>query len=189
MAVFGNGWDFLAASPAQHCTGRATPCSYHSVASRKSSRWHAHKKPYSTGTVQYSRDCKVSSAGIEVRTGRKWKVEKAVEVAESCLRQKALVGTLATGRAGLGYFPKTQVGKAKGKERHHLLQEEVRAGVEEEGVSRAVGFRQQGVWTRWEITLQRRITWSNLMQADFFRVQFRVQAVYDALPSPANLYV
>ncbi len=51
--------------------------------------------------LQYrdSRDCKVSSAGIKLRTGRTWKVEKAVEVAESCLRQKALVGTLAIGRA------------------------------------------------------------------------------------------
>ena len=61
----------------------------------------------------------MSSAGIEVRTGRKWKAEKAVEVAESRLRKKNLVGALAKGRAGLGYFPKIQVGKAHGKERHY----------------------------------------------------------------------
>ncbi|KAK1806565.1 hypothetical protein P4O66_005073, partial [Electrophorus voltai] len=105
-----------------------------------------------------SRDCKVSSAGIEVRTGRKWQAEKQVEVAESHVRQKVLVGSLATGRAGLGYFPKTQVSKAQGKERHYLLQEEIQAGVEEEQVSRAVGFRQQGAWTRWENTLHRRMS-------------------------------
>ncbi|TWW66935.1 hypothetical protein D4764_20G0009670 [Takifugu flavidus] len=66
--------------------------------------------------LQYkdSRDCKVSSAGIEVKTGRKWKAEKAVDVAESRLRQKALVGAVATGRTGLGYFPKTQVSHARG---------------------------------------------------------------------------
>lgn len=95
--------------------------------------------------LQYrdSKDCKVSVAGIEVRTGRKWKAEKAVEVAESRLRQKALVGTLATGKAGLGYFPKTQVSKAQGKERHQLLQEEVQAGVEEERMNRTVGLQQQ----------------------------------------------
>ncbi|KAL3976498.1 mitochondrial import inner membrane translocase subunit TIM8 [Sarotherodon galilaeus] len=106
--------------------------------------------------LQYrdSKDCKVASAGIEVRTGRKWKAEKAVEVAESRLRQKTLVGVLATGGAGLGYFPKAQVSRAQGKERHQLLQEEVRAGVEEERVSRAVGLKQQGAWTRWESTLQ-----------------------------------
>ncbi|KAK1788714.1 hypothetical protein P4O66_002535 [Electrophorus voltai] len=95
-----------------------------------------------------SRDCKVSPAGIEVRTGRKWQAEKEVEVAESRVRQKALVGSLAMGRVGLGYFPKTQVSKTQGKERHHLLQEEIRAGVEEERVSRVVGLWQQGAWTR-----------------------------------------
>ncbi|XP_029688563.1 uncharacterized protein [Takifugu rubripes] len=107
-------------------------------------------------TLQYrdSRDCKVSSAGIEVKTGRRWKAEKPVDVAESRLKQKALVGAVATGRTGLGYFPKTQVSHARGKERNHLLQEEVRAGVEEERVGRAVGLRQQGTWTRWESALQ-----------------------------------
>ncbi|KAL0167254.1 hypothetical protein M9458_039098, partial [Cirrhinus mrigala] len=116
--------------------------------------------------LQYrdSRDCKVSSASIEVRTGRKWNAGKAVKLAESRLRQKALVGTVATGRAGLGYFPKTLISQARGKERHQLLQEEVRAGVEEERVSRAVGLRQQGAWTR--------ITWANILQADFHRVRF-----------------
>ncbi|KAL4008901.1 hypothetical protein ACER0C_002753 [Sarotherodon galilaeus] len=106
--------------------------------------------------LQYrdSKDCKVASTGIEVRTGRKWKAEKAVEVAESRLRQKTLVGVLATGGAGLGYFPKARVSRAQGKERRQLLQEEVRAGVEEERVGRAVGLKRQGAWTRWESTLQ-----------------------------------
>ncbi len=96
---------------------------------------------------------------------------------------------MATGRAGLGYFPKTLVSQARGKEIHHLLQEEVRAGVEEEQVSRAMGLWQQGAWTRWESTLQCRITWANILQADFHQAHFLVQAVYDALPSPANLHV
>lgn len=34
-----------------------------------------------------------------------------MEETESRLRQKALVGVLATGRAGLGYFPKTQASR------------------------------------------------------------------------------
>lgn len=46
--------------------------------------------------------------------------------------------------------PGLQVSKARDKERHQLLQEEVRAGVEEERVSRAR--------TRWESTLQRKVT-------------------------------
>lgn len=60
-----------------------------------------------------------------MRTGRAWKAEKAIEVAESHLRKKAPMGVLAIGRAGLGYIPKTQVSKAQIKERHQLLQEEV----------------------------------------------------------------
>ena len=141
--------------------------------------------------LQYreSRDPKVAAAGIQVRTGRKWRADKALEVAESRLRQKALVGLIATGRAGIGYLPATRVDKAKGKERQHLVQEEVRAGVEEVRASRMVGMGQQGAWTKWENVLQRKITWSNIWKADFHRIRFLVQAVYDVLPSPANLHV
>ncbi len=58
--------------------------------------------------LQYwdSRDCKVSSAGIEVRTGRKWKAEKAVEMAESRLRQKNTGGECGDRQSGLGLLPK-----------------------------------------------------------------------------------
>lgn len=49
-------------------------------------------------------NAKVSSASIEMRTGRKWKAGRAVVLAESLLRKKALVG-----RAHLGYFPKPLV--------------------------------------------------------------------------------
>ncbi|KAK0143143.1 hypothetical protein N1851_018727 [Merluccius polli] len=72
--------------------------------------------------LQYrdSRDCKVSSAGVEEGSGRLGKHWRR----QSHLRLKALVGTVATGRVGLGYFPKTLVSQAHDKERHHLLQEE-----------------------------------------------------------------
>lgn len=93
-------------------------------------------------------DQKASGAVIEVRRGRKWRVEREVEVAESRHRQKQLVGMLATGRAGLGSFPKDLMRKARGKERHQLIQEEVRADVEEERVSKAGVLRQQGAWTK-----------------------------------------
>lgn len=141
--------------------------------------------------LQYrdSRDPKVASAGIQVKTGRKWSAGKALEVAESRLRQKALVGSIATGHAGIGYFPTTRVENPKGKERQHLIQEEVRAGVEEVRASRMVGLGQQGAWTKWNNVLQRKITWSNIWKADFHRIRFLVQAVYDVLPSPANLHV
>lgn len=71
-------------------------------------------------------------------------------VSESRPRQKELVGTSTTGRAGLGYCAKTQVGKAQGKDKHHLIQEEVPAAKEDERVSKTVGLRQQAADDEWE---------------------------------------
>ena len=68
-----------------------------------------------------SKDPKVATAGIEVRTGRKWRAKKELGNAEKRLRLKALVGMVAIGRAGLGYFPCTQIHKAKGKQRRNLI--------------------------------------------------------------------
>ena len=65
---------------------------------------------------KYSRDPKVAAAGVEVHTGRKWSAARELQVAEARLRQRVLVGTVATEQAGLGYFPSYQVSKAKGKE-------------------------------------------------------------------------
>lgn len=52
-----------------------------------------------------SHDQKGSQAGIEVRTGRKWRATEAVDKAESRLHPKDLAGTVAIGRAGLGTIP------------------------------------------------------------------------------------
>ncbi|XP_041867113.1 uncharacterized protein LOC121656126 [Melanotaenia boesemani] len=97
-----------------------------------------------------SKDPKVSGAGVAVKTGRKWRAEVAVEQAESHLRHGVLVGTVARGRARLGAIPFPRYDRVLEKERRQLVQDEVRAAVEEERSSRAVGMRQQGAWTRWE---------------------------------------
>ncbi|CAJ1075238.1 LOW QUALITY PROTEIN: uncharacterized protein LOC109089580 [Xyrichtys novacula] len=135
-----------------------------------------------------SADTKVSSAGVEVRTGRKWRAKDAVERAEARLQHSTLVGTVATGRAGLGSNPKPCYIKARGKERRRLIQDEVRAEVEEARFSRAVGMSKQGAWTRWEHIAGRKITWAELWKAEPHHFKFLVQSVYDVLPSPANLF-
>ena len=109
-----------------------------------------------------SRDPKVAQAGVVVKTGRKWSAKAAVLDAESRLRQKDLVGVVAHGRAGLGLFPTPRQRECKGKEKRRQIQEEVRAAVEEERSSRAVGQRQQGAWTRWEQAMDRKVTWTDL---------------------------
>ncbi|XP_063056078.1 uncharacterized protein LOC134450153 [Engraulis encrasicolus] len=133
-----------------------------------------------------SSDPKVANAGIQVRTGRKWKAEEAVQTAEARLRHKALVGVVTRGRAGLGSFPTPKM-NTRGKERRHQIQEEVRADVEEMRSCRAVGMRQQGAWTRWENALERKVTWNEIWRAEPHRIKFLIQAVYDVLPSPSNL--
>lgn len=70
-----------------------------------------------------------------------------MDVAESRLQHRALVGTVACERAGLGSSTTSCYDKAKGKDRRALLQEEVRVAVEEERASRAVEMQQQGAWT------------------------------------------
>ena len=60
------------------------------------------------------------------------------------------MGTVAIGRAGLGYFPSIQIYKAKRKRRRDVTQEEVRASVEEERRGQMVGLSRQAAWTRWE---------------------------------------
>ena len=140
--------------------------------------------------LQYreSNDPKVAQAGIEVRTGRKWRAAEAVDVAEARLRQRALVGTVAQGRAGLGSGRTPRYHKAQGKERRSLILEEVRAGVEEKRACQMVGMRQQGAWTRWEQAVERKITWADMWRAEPHRIKFLIQAVYDVLPSPSNLH-
>lgn len=52
-----------------------------------------------TLTLQHSgsEDLKVSQAGTEVRTGWRWRVVEAVDVAESRLQRPPLVGAVAHG--------------------------------------------------------------------------------------------
>ena len=49
-------------------------------------------------TLKDSKDEKVRAAGVEVETGRKWLASKAVTEADSRLRHKDIVGTVAEGR-------------------------------------------------------------------------------------------
>ena len=76
-------------------------------------------------------------------------------------------------RAGLGSFPTPKM-NTSGKERRHLVQEEVRAAVEETRTCKAVGMRQQGAWTRWENAVERKVTWTELWKAEPHRIKFLI---------------
>lgn len=90
---------------------------------------------------------------------------------------------VSQGRAGLGSFPAPHVNLSSGKERNSLVQEEVRATVEEIRSCRAVGMKQQGAWTRWEKAIDRKVTWTELWKAEPHRIKFLIMSVYDVLLS------
>ena len=91
-------------------------------------------------------------------------------------------------QSGLRAVPTPRYRERKGKEKRRQIQEEVRAAVEEGRSSRAVGLKQQGAWTRWKQAMDRKVTWTDLWQGEPHRITFLIRAVYDVLPSPANLF-
>ena len=141
--------------------------------------------------LQYreSNDPMVSGAGIETRTGRKWKVVQELKTAESRLRIKTIIGTIADGKKGLGYEKGPNLSKVCGKERRALLLKEVKTGEEEKRLTKMVGMGQQGAWTKWTNVEQRKFSWNDLWRADPSRLKFLIQATYDTLPSPTNLHL
>jgi hypothetical protein len=80
-------------------------------------------------TLKQSRDLKVSQAGSDIRTGRKWSAPNSLDAAESQILDKKIVGTTSVGPQGLGYN-KTR----KSSERYKILQ---KVGNEEENKRRA----------------------------------------------------
>ena len=51
-----------------------------------------------------------------------------------------------------------------------------------------VWMRQQGAWTKWELMVKRKITWSDLWRNEI-AIRFLIRSVYDTLPSPTNLLI
>ena len=110
-----------------------------------------HKRGAAVQGIQWPKSL---PTGIVVRTGGKWRTQEAVEQAKSRLRHSVLIAPVASGQAGLGRAPSTRYDRALGKDRCRLVQEEVRAGVEELRASHVVGMEEQGTWTRWEQATQ-----------------------------------
>ena len=88
----------------------------------------------------------VKIAQSAILTGRKWEAKNAAETAESSLKMKEVIGSVATGRAGLGLHPQRMVSE----EIHHF--EEIKH------LAIAVAQPKEGAWTRWEKTKDRTIT-------------------------------
>lgn len=126
MDIFRGGSAYHAVSAVQSCRGDITSSNSHST-----TLWVRFKVSRMREALQYrvSRDSRISAAGIEIQTGRKWSPPSERATAEERLRHRAVVGVVVRGRAGFGCFPSPQFSKAQGKEQRELVLEEVRAAV------------------------------------------------------------
>ena len=137
-------------------------------------------------TLKDSPDQCISSAGIELRTGRKWSVSQAVEAAQGRLVHQDIVGNTNKGREGLGLQGRASWGTADKQKRRAMVQGEIRKEVEETRASQMVQLGCQGRSTGWNVP-ERKITWSQLWHMEPVRISFLLRSVYDVLPTPANL--
>ena len=81
--------------------------------------------------LQDSGDGKTSGAGVEVITGHKWQATQVVKEAETRLKQKEIVGSVATGRLGLGCITRSSCKLSNTAERRKLVQQKMRQTEEE----------------------------------------------------------
>ncbi|XP_062585203.1 uncharacterized protein LOC134246874 [Saccostrea cucullata] len=137
--------------------------------------------------LQNSKDEKVRTAKVDIRTGRKWSEKETIQEAESRLRHSDIVGRLAIGKQGLDVTPTARWGTASVEERRSLVQREVCAMEEDSRMVKAVGMKKQGSWVNWENARQVKLGWNNIWKMEPFRLQFKLKSVYDVLPSPTNL--
>ena len=132
-------------------------------------------------------DSLVKSALSAIITGRKWNAKHAVETAESSLKMKEVIGSVATGRAGFGLHLQRWWSKKTTKNKRRMVSEEIHHFEESKRLAIAVAQPKQGAWTRWENTKDRTITWSDIKQMEPKQLGFLIKAVYGILPTPVNL--
>ena len=130
----------------------------------------------------------VKNTQPNVITGQKWKVKIAVENAESALKMKEIIGTVANGKAGLGLHTQCWWSKESTANRRKMVSEEIHYLEEVRRFAIAVGQRKQGEWTKWESAKDRAVTWRDLKHMEPKKLSFLIKAVYDVLPTPVNLH-
>ena len=100
----------------------------------------------------------VKNAQPSVITGRKWKAKIAVKNAESALRMKEIIGTVANGKAGLDLHPQLWWSKESTANRRKMVSEEIHYLEKVWRFATAVGQRKQSAWTKWERAKDRAVT-------------------------------
>ena len=137
--------------------------------------------------LEESEDPAVKSIQPTLKSGRKWKVSEAVNLAKQCLNTKEVIGLTQTDRKGLGWNSTKLWSKAEGKDRRDMVINEVKSIEEESRFQKAAQQPLQGQWTNWEETYQRSLSWNDIWHMAPLRISYLIRSTYDLLPSNANL--
>ena len=137
--------------------------------------------------LEESEDPAVKSIQPTLKSGRKWKVGEAVNLAKQCLNTKEVIGLTQTDRKGLGWSSTKLWSKAEGKDKRDMVINEVKSIEEESRFQKAVQQPQQGQWTNWDETYQRSLSWNDIWHMAPLRISYLIRSTYDLLPSNANL--
>jgi len=139
--------------------------------------------------LQDSKDTTIRNAEPCLRTGRKWKACEATKNAQEAAKLNDIVGLTQTNRHGLGFAKETKRwwSNSSSKDRRDLTLREIRQECEDARLQEAVQQSQQGQWTSWEDALQRSLTWEDIWHMAPLRISFLIRAMYDQLPTGANL--
>ena len=101
-----------------------------------------------------------------MRTGRKWRADKAVRVAESKLQHKDIMVKVAQGRQGLGYVTRSSWRLASVDDRRSLVQKD-EYQEEEDGIqAKGVTMLNQGSWLHWEGARSRELNCSDIWRME-----------------------
>ena len=139
-------------------------------------------------TLRFSKDEVIRDDPPEVRTGRKWKAEEAVDLAIANLQHSDVVGAVQESRLGLGSVAFKPFSTSNRREQREAVVAEVRKGEREKRKLHLVQCSQQGQCLRWEeLVVNRKIAWKELWAWQPARTAFLIKSTYDVLPSPANL--
>ena len=136
-------------------------------------------------TYTQSADECIRNANICVEGGRKWKISKEVEEAESRLRLQDIAGIANTGREGIGMYHRQYFGTSTDKQKRGMIVEKVRMKEEERRRCRIAGLSKQAASTRWQVP-ERRLSHRDLLTTSEMSLRFLIRSVYDLLPTPAN---
>ena len=99
-----------------------------------------------------------------------------------------MFGTPNKDRAGLGFQKEPPVATKGSKEHRKQVWDVSRSQQGEEDLAKAVSLAVQGHWTRWVNYIQNDLSWNKLLDMPTNLLSFCINATFDTLPTPSNLF-